>query len=84
LFVNIFKDISNIKKSVKEDIDEEAADDHIGHVLKKNVSSNSYTICICVALNHIFFQGMQDDQEHIVVNKSKEEDKEVYKLVEYI
>jgi hypothetical protein len=30
-----FKDISNIKKSVKEDIDEEAADDHIGHVLKK-------------------------------------------------
>jgi hypothetical protein len=85
LFVNNFlKDISDIKKSVKEDVDEEVVDDQIGHVLKKNVSFNFYTICICVSLNHIFFQGMQDDQEQIVVNKSKEEDKEVYKLVEYI
>jgi hypothetical protein len=29
------KDISDIKKSVKEDVDEEVADDQIGHVLKK-------------------------------------------------
>ncbi|WP_428026427.1 hypothetical protein [Arcobacter sp.] len=36
MFVNNFlKDIFDIKKSVKEDVDEEVADDQIGHVLKK-------------------------------------------------
>jgi hypothetical protein len=65
------KNISDIKKSVKEDIDEEVADDQIGQVLKKK--------CVLQFLYHLYLRRIQ-----IVVNKSKEKDKEVYKLVEYI